>query len=67
MFFIETGVKINHYIEHNLENHLFEHAKNLHREDYSCFEQGSAPSHMAKRWWLEDNLFDFFSLSGWPA
>jgi hypothetical protein len=47
LLFIEAGVKINqdYCNEHVLENHLFEHAKNLHREDYFCFQQDSVRSH----------------------
>jgi hypothetical protein len=48
LLFIEKGLKINqdYYIEHVLENHLFEPAKNFHGEDFIC--------------WLEDNLLVFF-------
>jgi hypothetical protein len=46
---IEEGVKINQdYIEHVLENHLFEHAKNLH-VDYFCAQLNFALFQTAKR------------------
>jgi hypothetical protein len=50
-FTLTASVKINqdYYIEHVLENHLFKHAKNLHSEDYFCWQQKL----------LEDNLPDY--------
>jgi hypothetical protein len=45
LLFIEAGVNI----EHVLEIHVFDHARNLHREDYFCCQQDSAPSHKVKR------------------
>jgi hypothetical protein len=32
-----------------MEQHLFEHAKNLYEEDYLFFQQDPAPSHKVKR------------------
>jgi hypothetical protein len=48
LFFIEEGVKINqdYYIEHVLENHLFERAKILYGEDFFCAMQQSKRDQM---------------------
>jgi DNA-directed RNA polymerase len=63
---IEAGVKISqdYYIEHILENHQFEHAKNLHEEDYFGLQQDSALIHTVKctQKGLKANLPDYFLL-----
>jgi hypothetical protein len=64
---VSKSTKIIYYIDHVLEDHLLEHDKNLHEEDYFCFQQDSVSSHRSKRSqkWLKDNfpgcLWDYFA------
>lgn len=70
LVFIEKGVKINadYYQKENLEGSLKTWAPLIHENDNWCFQQDSAPSHMAKatQGWCERECPGFIKTEEWP-